>query len=271
MSLFLYFRLEMNYIHSIFFLFSIALSGQNNPNIDTAFLSKTEIKADHITAVDDFKNTFYIKNNVFTKRSESKLLKYSNLRLSNITSANTFNPLKINLFYKAFNTVVILDNRLTEIFKIDFNQTKTYKNITHVSTGSDNTLWLFNQDTQQLELYNYKTNNTITKTLPITETVLQITSNYNHCWLLTKNHIYKYNYTGSLLSKIANNGFTSIQESNRNLFLQKDNTLYFKHNNTQETQSILIPNLLIHQFFVTNQIVYIYTGQDLYQYQLNLK
>ena len=63
------------------------------------------------------------------KKQEDKLLKYSNLQLGPITSANSFNPLKINVFYKAFNTVIILDNRLAEIYKIDFNQTKPYKNI----------------------------------------------------------------------------------------------------------------------------------------------
>ena len=80
------------------------------------------------------------------------------VQLGNITSANAFNPLKINLFYKNFNTVIILDNRLAEIFKIDFNTVQPYKNVSHISTGYDNTLWIFNPDLQQLELFDYKTN-----------------------------------------------------------------------------------------------------------------
>ena len=37
--------------------------------------------------------------------------------------------------------------------------------------------------------------------MPISSQVLDITSNYNSCWLLTRAFIYQYNYTGSLVSK----------------------------------------------------------------------
>ena len=60
------------------------------------------------------------------------------------------------MFYKDFNTVVILDNRLAEIYKIDFNTKQPYKNVSHITTGYDNALWLFNSDLQILELYDYK-------------------------------------------------------------------------------------------------------------------
>ena len=110
-------------------------------------VKKTDFTADVFVSTNNFETTFYVLDNVFFKNSkEIKGLDigYSNFQLGNITSANTFNPLKINVFYRDFNTVLILDNRLAEIFKIDFNAISEYKNVSHVSTGSDNTIWVFN-------------------------------------------------------------------------------------------------------------------------------
>lgn len=259
----------MKYLYYFIFLISVSISAQDT--IETKLLSKIELKADSIIGLDNFETIFLTRNNTLVKQNKESNIKYSNIQLGNITSANTFNPLKINLFYKAFNTVIILDNRLAEIFKIDFNTLKSYKNVTHVSTGSDNTIWIFNQDLQQLELYDYKINNIRAKALPISSDVLDIKSNYNSCWLLTKDFIYQYNYTGSLISKIKNDGYTAIKESDENILLKKENTLYLLTDKTKKLQKINLPNLLINQFLVTNEIVYIYTSGFLHQYQLKFK
>ena len=255
----------------LYFLFFINFSGFTQDTIKAELESKIDFKADSIVGVDNFGTIFYTLNNSLIKKQEDKLLKYSNLQLGPITSANSFNPLKINVFYKAFNTVIILDNRLAEIYKIDFNQTKPYKNISHVSTGSDNTIWVFNQDLMQLELYDYKNNTMRAKTLPIEDNIIDMASNYNWCWLLTKKFIYKYNYFGSLVSKTPNISYTNIEECNENIILKKDNTLFYSAKNTETIKPISILNLLISQFFVTNQFVYIYTDKSLYTYQLKLK
>lgn len=236
--------------------------------IETTLTNKTVLNVEKLVGIDNFGTLFYIKNTVFNRKTTQEKTTYSNIQLGSISSANAFNPLKINLFYKDFNTVIILDNRLGEIFKVDFNSIQPYKNITHVSTGFDNTLWLYNQDTQQLELFDYKTNVTRTKTLPVESNVIQIISNYNYCWLLTKTHLYKYNYFGSLVLKIENNGFSEMAENNGNIILKKDNKLYFLKKNTKNTTPIETPNLLIKQFFVTGETLYIYADETLHQFQL---
>jgi len=259
----------MKYLKYILLLLCVSVFAQDN--IKTNLIAKIALDGDSIIGVDQFNTTLYTLNNSLIKNKEGKLLKYSNVQLGNITSVNSFNPLKINIFYKTFNTVTILDNRLAEIYKIDFNLIKPYKNVSHISTGSDNTIWIFNQDLIQLELYDYKNNTVRAKTLPVTSTVLDIASNYNSCWLLTKKYIYKYNYFGSLVSKIPNNGFTNIKETNENIILKKENKLFYLDKKTQTTKLINTKNLLINQFLVTNQILYIYSGGFLYQYQLKLK
>lgn len=252
-------------------LLILTFSAFAQDKITAQLKNKTNFNADNLIGIDNFGTQFFTQNNSIIKKQKGKTLKYSNVQLSTITSVNSFNPLKINSFYKAFNTVIILDNRLAEIFKIDFNQTKPYKNISHVTTGSDNTIWVFNQDLMQLELYDYKNKTTRIKTLPVQNNILDITSNYNSCWLLTEQFIYKYNYSGSLIAKTPNTGFTKIKEHNDNIILKKENTLFYNTKNSKETTPINIENLLISQFFVTNEILYIYADKVLYKYQLKLK
>jgi len=258
--------MKSSFFLSILLLVSISVKAQ----IETQLIKTSALEVDRVIGIDNLDTNFYIKDNTLYKLQNQKTSNYNNLQLGPISSANAFNPLKINVFYKDFNSVVILDNRLSEMFKIDFNTIQPYKDITHISTGYDNTIWLFNQNTQQLENYDYKTTKTRTQSLPIRGEVLDLKSNYNFCWLLTETYVYAYNYFGSLISKIENNGYTSIEENNGNLFLLKENTLFFMANGSDSIQKILLPNLLIKQFFVTNETLYIYDDEYLHQYQLKM-
>ncbi len=247
-------------------LFSFINHAQNT--IQAKLFKSLDFPSDYIVAVDNFGTTYYTTNNTFYKKTKDNTLSYNNLQLGDLFSINTFNPLKINLFYRDFNTVIILDNRLAEVHKMDFNSIQPYKNITHISSGFDNTLWVFNQDTQQLELYNYKNNTTKARSLPIQSNVLDLKSNYNSAWLLTEDYIYQYNYFGNLLLKIKNNGFTKLTQSNNDIILKKENDLYFLGENSKTTIFIELPKFLINQFFVVNETLYIYHHQTLEQFQL---
>ncbi|WP_369992524.1 hypothetical protein [Winogradskyella sp.] len=255
----------------IFFLFTnLWLSAQDNVKIQ--IIDSTKIKAKSVFGIDTFGTLYYATaNNTFNKKTKDTTITYANFQLGEITAANTFNPLKINLFYKDFNTVIILDNRLAEIFKIDFNTLQPYKNVSFVSTGFDNTLWIFNQDFQHLELYDYKANKVKQKTVPVQSEVLDLKSDYNHCYLLTQNYLYVYNYFGSLISKYKNEGYNSLAFSKAHLVLNNENSLYILSKESAEIKPIAYSNLLINQFLVTNESLYIYDGEILRQYQLKLK
>lgn len=237
--------------------------------IETVLIDSTHLKADKIFGIDTFFTLYYSdKNNSFFKRTQDTTISYSNFQLGKITTANAFNPLKINLFYRDFNTVVIIDNRLAEVFNIDFNTLQEYRNISFVSTGFDNTLWLFNQDLQQLELYDYLNDKTRLRTVPIQTRVLDLKSDYNYCYLLTESYLYVYSYFGSLIRKIENKGYTEMAFSKAHLILKKDNDLFLLSKNDTEIKAIKRDNLLINQFLVTNESLYIYSREKLSRYQL---
>lgn len=267
---FVFFNPTMKHLFYIISFLSFSVVSQDS--IEPIFIEKIKFTADALVGIAEFDTTFYISENILFKKNQDVKgidIGYNNFQLGKIASANTLNPSKINIFYKDFNTVVVLDNHLAEIFKIDFNTIQPYKYVTHISTGSDNTIWIFNHDSQNLELFDYKTQTTRAKTLSIKGTILDLKSNYNTCWLLTENHLYTYNDSGSLVKKIKNNGYTQLIENNGNLILKKDNGLYYLENNTETPQAIIIPDLLINQFFVTNQTMYIYDGEYLHKFKIN--
>ena len=262
----MYFRSLMKLLKNFLFITFFSTAAQTT--VTTEFLNKEILKVDDIVALNNFGFKYLINGNAFILQKKDESLEYSNVQFGTITTTNAFNPLKINLFYKDFNTAIILDNRLAEIFKIDFNTIQPYKNVSRISTGYDNTLWIFNQDSQQLELYDYKANITRVKTLPIQGNILDMKSSYNYCWLLTEKFLFVYNYFGSLIKKIKNDGFTEMAESNENLILKKDGKLFYLEKDTVTPIPISISNLLINRFLVTNETLYIYDHVYLHEFKL---
>jgi hypothetical protein len=260
----------MTFIRSIFLLFTTLTFAQTQ--IGLTVMDSTALKADQIIAIDNFETVYYTNNTIFYKKPKDQpSINYSNVQLGIPTSVNAFNPLKINMFYQDFNTIIILDNRLAEIFKIDFNTKQPYKNVSHVSTGYDNTLWIFNQDLQRLELYDYKNDKIRATTVPVQSNVLDLKSDYNSCWMLTERYLYQYTYFGSLISKIENKGYLSLATHNENMVLKTDTSLFYKAKKSDKIIPIKTPKLLINQFLLTNETLYIYDSEKLHKYQLKIK
>lgn len=263
------FQFAMKTVFYILLFISFPIFGQES--IETTFVSKIPFEADTLIGIDNFGTIYFIKKNTLYKIEDKNHYSYSNVQFGKITSANSFNPLKIPVFYEDFNAAYILDNRFAEILKIDFNTLEYYKNVSLLSTANDNALWVFNEDIQQLELFDYKTNKTRATTLPIESKALDLKSNYNYAWLLTEKHLYKYNYFGSLVYKVINDGFTALVESNDAIFLVKEQQLYYFNEKETSFQLIKTPELLTKQFLVTNETVYIYDSKNLHKFQLNNK
>ncbi|KAB1067901.1 hypothetical protein F6U93_08655 [Tamlana haliotis] len=256
----------MRFIKIILFFISAITYGQKP--VEAELVKTSDLNAQSLISIDNFGTVYYVSNHVFHKKDLTKTITFSNLQLGDLFDADTFNPLKMKLFYKDFNTVIILDNRLAEIYKIDFNQITPYKNVSQISTGYDNTIWIFNQDLQQLELFDYKTKNSRVQTVPVQSAVLDLKSNYNYCWLLTEKFLYVFNYFGSFIKKIENTGFTTLAINNEDVVLKKENSLFYLKKNEDELRPIKTGNLMINDFFVTNETLYIYSKESIKEFKL---
>ncbi len=238
-------------------------------------VSKTPLVADTFIGIDSYKNTYFIKDRVINKQGPDGNFLYNDLQLGKITSVDIINPLKVVVFFQDTNTVVLLDNKLSEIQRINFNNLPQFLNVSTATNAGSNSLWLFNVDTQQLELYNYGSKLQTVVSQPFPGKLLSQASNFNYCFILTEKKLRAFNIYGSLLNEITSEGYDRIIQQNENLIALRENKLFYipdfpKHNNTVEhkTTALKLPEITIKDLQLTNEFLYIYDGENLLTFKL---
>ena len=242
--------------------------GFSQTSLTAKLVESTPFDWDSFVGVDPFESLYFLKSNTLFKKNSHGLQNYSNLDKGAISDVSVFNALRLALFYKDFNSVTLLDNRLAELISIDFNTISPLRTVSHISYGNDSSFWLFDSNTLQLELFDYNTLKTRVKTNPLQTEIRTLDSDYNNCWVLTEKELHCYNYVGSLISKLPNPDFTDLKLWNGILFLKKENSIYYKLKDSETFLNLNLSKVLVKQFFVTNQTLYIYDDEFLYHYQL---
>ena len=259
----------MRFFIIIYLLFFSALANENS--LEFKLIFKNETINYNIKAVDNFNNIYAIENNELIKSSDTKDYYYKNSVYSNISSIDVQNSLKIKLFYEDYNTLIVLDNKLSEISKINFNILSPNKIISKFSASNDNNIWVYNELNSKIELYNYVNNTFRIVNSEISGQVISLESNYKYCWVLTDSHIYKFNYFGSLITKVAVNKIEQIESFNDFLFFKRNNELFYFDQDLLLENKFKLENLLIKDFFVINQSLYIYDSEHFIKYQIQKK
>ncbi len=251
-------------------LFLIILGSIQSINSQQNAIKKDsiELQADHFLGVDSFDAIYYSKENIFYKKWGNQEWQFGDFILGKLTSVSILNPLKILLFYENSNTIVIVDKYLTEIDRINFNTISEFKNTSHISAANDDTVWIFDNNTQQLEVFDTSSKKTIIATQPINQLPIKQTSNFNYCWLLTPNTISQFNIYGSILYKTENTGYQDIKIMNDDLILLKEGNLYHLFTDTGAIEKIKLPEITVKQFYVTHEILYIYHQSKIYSFDL---
>ena len=250
----------------ILILFNCWLFGQTT--LSANLVESVPHKWDRFAGVDQFESLYFLKSKALFKENSETLQSYSDLNKGAISTVSTFNPLKLALLFRDFNSVTLLDNRLAELASIDFNALSPLRTLTHISYGNDTTFWVFDSNTLQLELFDYTISTSRVKTAPLKSEILALDSDYNYCWVLLKDELQCYNYMGSLITKLPNQGFTDLKLWNGILFLKKENAIYYKPKESAVFLTLGLSKILVKQFFVINQTLYIYDEEFLHHYQL---
>lgn len=234
--------------------------------IEPILIDSIALQTDYFAGLDQHNNIYHVNENTLYKILEDTTINYQNFQLGKIAKVDPFNPLKIINYYKDLNSIIILDNRLAPIKTINFNENLNINNISHVASAYDNNLWLFDENTRELLIYNYKKENITSKSLPILKDVKQITSNYNHCWVLTNDSLMKYNYFASLEKIITEKDIMAFSVFNENILIQKKNS--FKLLNKDSQKEIKVPFLNFKDYHLYQDYLYIYGQNYLYKYHL---
>ncbi|MEP0264998.1 hypothetical protein [Dokdonia sp.] len=233
-------------------------------------LNSVPLQTERFVGVDNFQNSYYISNNTFYKKSDSNTIEFTALNLGEITSVDLINPLKITVFYKDANTAVILDNTLAEIRRINFSDIEEFRNVSHATTAGDRRLWIYNTDTQRLEIFNYNQNKVVTEFPPTSQPIKELISNFNVSWIKTASAIDSYTIYGSFINSYPiKDEITSIMEYQDTIFAIIEEQLYYRSLGENEFLKIEIPEITLKQFSIKDEILYIYNGQNLTSFRLN--
>ncbi|WP_294734071.1 hypothetical protein [uncultured Flavobacterium sp.] len=224
-------------------------------------LSENSFTATRYLGTDALGCEYSITNNTFQKKQDGKTVKYKAVSLSTIYRADLQNPLQIVLFYKKFNTVVLLDNQLNETARINFSELQQPLLAEAVGLASQNRLWVYDTNTQQVGLYDIINNTFKTLTPPFNQTLTDYQSNYNYFyWVDSLNNMYAVNLFGKVNTLGTLPEFEHLQlVNNKQIILQKNNNLHLYNLENKSLQKIDIAEKSFENFNYSAQILSIFT------------
>lgn len=260
----------MKFKIALFFLV-LNLSVLSQERINTVFIDS--INTENKTIYETTKQTTYHSlNNVFYKKTSQKEFDYTNLSLGNLYSVDLHNPLQIVLFYKDFNTIVLLDNQLNETHRIDGNKQESIINFEHIGLASRNQIWFYDFMTQKIGLYDYNSNTHKFISTPLTNKIIHHETDYNYFyWIDEENILYSSSVYGKIKTVAKIPKFDSIQIISEDSYMYlKENTLCFFNIRTNTLKQIVISEKEIDTFYYKNGIISIFIEKKVINYFLTI-
>jgi len=253
----------------LFYFFSQLIFCQTI-KLPTTRIDFIEMDADFFIGFDGFKNYYYLKNNILYKKNDTSILQYQNLYLGKISKVDILNPLKIIVFYESFNSVILLDNQLNEIQKIEFSNLETPILATAVSVSGQNKLWVFDGLNQQLGLLNLSTNQFQIIGNPIKNGILNYQTNFNYFHYIDKNNDWNtYNIYGQhFQDKAIEKNIQTQFIDNEKYFFTTNDSLFLKDLSSDKLYEIEIVEKTFKKMYYKDQILSIFTHKGITNYKI---
>lgn len=268
----MYFSINMKNVFIIIFLVCSLKSTSQNNSIEAQFKDRHLIDVDDFIGYDNFGSYYFSKNNVFYKNNEGKLLQYQNLQLGTISKIDIINPLKIIVFYKDFNSVVLLDNQLNEIQKINFSEIENSIIVSAIGMSGQNKLWLFNETNQQIALFDLTTNQVKNLNVPIKEKFLFYQTDFNYFnWINSNKELETCNIFGRVFLGEKIETIENLKIINNNTVLYtKGNIVFIEDFSSKNVYQIVNIENSFKKIFYKDQILTIFTNHEIINYKINI-
>lgn len=250
----------------------LCFSLQSQEVIPAVKQSDTQLTCDIFLGFDNQKSIYSLKNNILTKNSDGITYQYNNLSLGKITNVDFQNPLQIVVFYKNFNTVVLLDNQLNEIKKIDFNLQSTPVTIEAVALSSQNQIWIYDSISSKIGLYNVNTDTFKWISTMLENPISYYESDYTHFyWTDINLNLYRISIYGTIEKLGILPKFDVIElTKNGNSIYKIDDELYYYDLTSKSSSKIAIDEKIISKFFFRDGILSIFTQNEITNYKIIL-
>lgn len=246
-------------------------------SVPVNLLTDTEAAVDGYAGRDPFGWYYTMAQNEFRKQKDGRMVRYKAVSLGAIARADLQNPLQVVLFYKKFNTAVLLDNQLNETARFNFNELQLKDSqlpvvAEAVGLASQNRLWVYDINSQQVGLFDPAPRTFKTLTPPFNETLRDYASDYNYFyWTDETNSLYAVNVFGkvSFLGELPQYEHMQLVNAGQVLLL-KHGGLYLYTLKSKQLQNIDVNQKSIANFYYTAQILTIFTGTHIIEYNITL-
>lgn len=255
-----------------FFLFFCFFGYSQTESIKVESFEKLAVNADVFVGYDKFEFLYFIKDNALFKVKDNESFEYKNLALGQITKVDLLNPLKVIVFYERFNTVVTLDNQLNETLKINFSKNKNPLVVTKIGVASQNQLWVFDEISSQLYLYDTGSGALKSVATPISEPIIYYNSDFNSFeWLDKKNDWYQCSVFGKVEKLNYQSDLDSILFTNSEfVFYKKEESIFVYNRKTKVISEIENSEKSFTSITFKNQILSIFTNQGISNYKITI-
>jgi len=244
-------------------------------SVPVRLMSNDRATTERFVGSDAFGWQYTIAENEFRKHKGDIVVKYKNVALGEIYRADLQNPLQIVLFYRRFNTVVLLDNQLNETASINFsmlpnNQPELIAEA--AGLASQNRLWLYDVTTQQIGLFDTAKGTFRTLTPPFNDGIKYYQSDYNYFyWIDTAGKCFAVNLFGSVTPLGSVPAFSSAQWlDSASILIATDDGLFVYNLPGQNSRRVAIVEKSFGSFYYKDQILSIFTNDEIIQYKVTL-
>ena len=252
-------------------LLSVPLAAQE-VSIPVRFVSNIKEAPERYEGKDTFEWQYTIANNTLRKEKDGRYVEYKNLSLGDIYKVDLQNPLQVVVFYRKFNTVVLLDNQLNETARINFSNIPEPIVAEAAGLASQNRLWVYDVNTQRVGLYILAHSEFKALTPPFTDTIKHYQSDYNYFyWIDVSGRCYAANLFGNVSFLGTVPQFEKAQIiSPKQILLQNQNMLSLYNMETGRGTRIEIVEKSFSGFQYAAQILSIFTEREINQYKVTL-
>ncbi len=256
----------MKKVYLLFWLFCAWNGLAQKPVLMNTF----DMKADAFVGYDALGAIYSITNNVLTKQFGEQKWQYKNLQLGKITKVDLQNPLKIVLFYQDFNAVILLDNQLNETASINLNDSTNPIIAIAIGLAAGNRLWIYNNLSQKIGLYEYTKREFKTLTTPFTNNVTYYESGFNYFqWIDEEGNSFRCDVYGKIDQMGNLPPFDQIQWISDTLLLfKKGNELYEYDFKDKKSTLVEIDKKTFKNFTYKDQILSIFTDNGITNYKI---
>jgi hypothetical protein len=256
----------------LLFLSLFLIAHSQNQKISATKINQFTIDMEQFLGFDSFGYYYTIKNNVFSKIKNNESFEYKNISLGEITHIDNQNPLKIVIFYENFNTIILLDNQLNELQKINLSENEIPILATAAGLASQNRLWIYNNLSQQIGFFDYLKNTFQSITPPFEGNIKFYSTDFNTFqWIDKGLNWYSCTLFGkiSVLGKIPDFDYIQLVANHAVLF-SKAGVFYFYDVEKNKTYQIENVEKSSTNFYYKDQILSIFTNQEISNYKIKI-